>query len=92
MMLHFPQFSDNFSRESSAGKDTMFGKTQCGIETGKCLKSLWDILRSLWKFSTVVKSFSEILILPEQKSHAHVWEKVGRFIIVSRCLMFYLFL
>lgn len=51
MMVHFPQFSDNFSREST-GEDTMFGKTQCGIGTGKSSKSLWKSLghsRKSWE-------------------------------------------
>lgn len=60
-------------------------KHNVGLELGKVQKvfgNLWDILVNLGKSSAMVKSSSEILILPEQKSNARMLEKVGRFIII----------
>ena len=80
MMVHFPQFSDNVSREST-GEDIMLGKTHVGLElgnVGKAFGNRWDILINLWKSSStcMVKSSSESSTLPEQKSHVSVLENV----------------
>ena len=69
MMVHFRQFLEKKYWWGYYGwQNTMWDWNSEKFE--KVFGNLWDILISIWKSSDIVKSSSEIILLPKQKYHA----------------------